>query len=432
MDLEQIRFSPRQAIDEVSELFHFLATSKGIGLVTLVDSTLPSHLLGDPSRLKQILTNLINNALKFTSEGEVGITVECLPQEDQVQPIRFKITDTGIGMDPQVVERLFKPFEQADNSISRTHGGTGLGLHISKRLCEMMDGEIGVSSKPGEGSEFWFIVRLQVPTPPKQGVGTRDLSMARVLCHHPDPAGLHHEMDQLRTIGCMAGKVSSTDLVEEGLDALPDLIMIHASCLEEALPFLEIYRSRHPKSRFAYLSQEGQRGEAKLAWEKGFGAYLTGVMEVGVLRLVLEKLLSEEPSQIITRFSSTEQTSVDVSVLVCEDNAINQKLVTRILEKLGYHVDLADNGVKGLASARSKAYDLILMDLRIPEMDGLEATKEIRAKSKNEATPIIALTEDAVLGMREECMAIGMNAFLAKPYTKEQLLATLKEIRGES
>jgi len=432
MELEKIRFSPRKAIDEILELFRFQAHAKQIRLTTLIDSALPLFLLGDPNRLKQILNNLVSNALKFTQEGEINIKVECLPLEGSVHPLRFRVEDTGKGMDRQTLEILFKPFQQGERSVHRHHGGTGLGLHIAKSLSELMDGEIGVSSKSNDGSEFWFIVRLEQSE--EEGVGVEideNLAGAKVLAYHPVVNSLDQTLGGLKNYGVELKCISHpNELVQWSDGDGPSLIILGTSSLEMSLPLKEMFSSRFPKAQFIHLAPEGKRGESQEAWKKGFSAYLVGHLEFSSLVFVVKVLLGGYPKQILTRFSLNEQqhSMVGRSVLVCEDNPINQKLVIRILEKVGYQVDLAENGVKGCEATKVKDYDLILMDLRMPELDGIEATKIIRQNPRYKDTFILALTGDAVEGVREECFEVGINGFLSKPYTRRDLLECLEEI----
>ena len=432
LELETIRFSPRKSIDEIAELFRFQASAKQIRLTTLLDSSLPHFLLGDPNRLKQILTNLVSNALKYTAEGEITVQVECLPRDGKVLPLRFRVEDTGKGMDEQVLEHLFSPFQQGDTSIHRKYGGAGLGLHIAKSLTELMDGEIGVSSRVDVGSEFWFIVRLEVLDSDESGLETDGkIDGSRILAFHPVVNSMDHLMLPFEELGAEVQCISHPDeVLRWPSDREPNLIICGASDLEMGLPIKKKFTDKFSKAQYIHIAQEGKRGESKLAWESGYSAYLTGHLEFSSLGFVIQTLLAGQPEQILTRFSLNEQsqTVAGRSVLVCEDNTINQKLVIRILEKVGYHVDLAENGLKGCEAAKKRHYDLILMDLRMPEMDGVEATKIIRQDPRNEKTFILALTGDAVQGVREECLDAGMNGFLAKPYTKKDLLQCLAQL----
>jgi CheY-like chemotaxis protein/two-component sensor histidine kinase len=430
MDLESIRFSLKESIQEITELFNYLATSKGIKMSLDFNQSLPSELMGDPGRLKQILSNLISNALKFTEKGEVKVKVELIEEgNDELITLRFKIKDTGKGIDSHTLAKLFSPFEQGDQSTRRMHGGTGLGLSISKSLVEMMDGEIGVNSTPGEGSEFWFIARFEVPSIPSQTkAALEELSEAHVLCFHRDLASLKYLKNELLNLNC---QISETDqLLNLHLNKDPHFILINDTSVNESLPIKHFFQSLYPQADFIYLSNKGFRGESKKAWDESYRGYLTGDINMSILENTFKILgPGNEVDQIITRYSTQNIIHPDLKILICEDNSLNQKLLKKILNSMGYlNLDIEGNGLRGVKLAKEKAYDLILMDIRMPELDGIDATKIIRKDSLNTNTYIIAITGDMMASNKDKCLEAGMNDYLTKPFTKQQLLRFIQQL----
>jgi len=322
--LESVDLAPRQLVAEVIRLFAPLAKAKGIELAATIEDGVAHVLRGDPGRLRQALVNLVGNAVKFTEKGQVTVRVRAEAEEPQAQLVRFAVRDSGIGITPEALGRLFQPFAQADGSTTRRYGGTGLGLVISKRLVELMGGQLGVMSEPGEGSVFWFTARLE-----------RSALTARP--DSPAPAGAG------------AG---------------------------EAAPSAEV-------------SPAGSEPTTP----GGDGGGRTG--------------------------------PVRGRVLVAEDNVVNQKVAARILERLGYAVDVAATGNEAVAAVGQHTYDAILMDGQMPQTDGFEATRLIRAMEGTHHTPIIALTASAMQGDRERCLASGMDDYVSKPVSPEQLEAVL-------
>jgi two-component system sensor histidine kinase/response regulator len=460
LELECIDFNLRTTVEDVLAQFAERAQTKGLEITGLVHAAVPTGLRGDPGRLRQILTNFVGNAIKFTEQGEV--TVQAFLEKDLVDTVvvRFEVTDSGIGIRPEVQSRLFQPFTQADSSTSRKYGGTGLGLAISKQLAEQMGGSVGITSQPGHGSTFWCTPQfLKQTTSPLAIMPSAELTGRRVLIVDDNESNriiLHHLVagwgmvdDQaqdatsaIALIEQQAGKGVSYDV------AIVDMLMPG----KDGLQFAKEMKV-HPVGslvRLVILTSLIQRGHAELARQAGFVAYLTKPVRhdqlsnclktvFGLPERVDEGTLTTGPAPappLITRHTLAEIESAP-RVLVAEDNLINQKLTVRMLEKLGYQADVVENGQEALAALTRSCYALVLMDCQMPLVDGLEATRLIRQREaavqgyatgdspETHHVPIVALTANAMRGDRERCLAAGMDDYLTKPIRKEELKGVL-------
>jgi signal transduction histidine kinase/DNA-binding response OmpR family regulator len=443
LELETLDFELRTVVEDVLELLAEKAYNKGLELVCLAHADVPTWVAGDPGRLRQILTNLVGNAVKFTTTGEVVVQATLVEETPQNVLVRFEVMDTGIGIPPEVQHRLFQAFSQADGSATRQYGGTGLGLAISKQLAERMGGSIGVESISGKGSTFWFTVRLDkrvgppgvVPTdlPPFRGqrvLGIDDHAINRCLLE--------------RLLGAWGMQV---DCVADGPTALARLQAAHHNGMPYALAILDMQMpgmdglalARVIKAdpllrslRLVLLSSIGQRGEAAAAQHTGIAAYLTKPIRQSQLHDCLTTVLGTPAAPpampLVTRHSLAEtQAQLRVRVLVAEDNVVNQKVAVRMLEKLGSRVDVVANGREALEALSRIAYDLVFMDCQMPEMDGFKATVAIRAREVQTGghLPIIAMTANAMQGDRERCLAAGMDDYIPKPVRSEELATIL-------
>jgi len=433
------------------------AYAKGLELTCLVQAGVPTSLRGDPGRLRQVLVNLIGNAIKFTDKGEIVVTVsmEGDPSEttaasasSSYRTLRFEVSDTGVGITPEQQAKLFQPFTQADGSSTRKYGGTGLGLAICKQLVEMMGGKIGVDSKVGEGSVFWLTVRFPLQPEGAQPVATIPASLrGRKILIVDDHATNRRVLEQsLRGLGVVY------ESAENGYQALECLrnaagrqSHFDVAILDMQMPGMDgLELARRIKSeaaisatRLVLLTSVGQRGDAKAAQSAGIAAYLTKPIRQSLLyeclSLVLANSSGAAPSvtqptaPIITRHSLAEvQARSRGRILVAEDNPVNQKVAVKMIEKLGYRVDIAGNGCEAVEASERIPYDLILMDCHMPEMDGFEATRKIRARKLGvRHIPIIAMTANAMQEDRDRCLAVGMDDFLSKPVMSKSLAAVL-------
>ena len=447
VDLELVDFDLRRAVREVLGSFAEAAHAKGLELLCLIRHDVPNALRGDPGRLRQVLTNLVGNAVKFTDKGEVVLRVTLDESGDGAALVHFEVRDTGIGIDGELKPRLFQSFVQADGSASRKHGGTGLGLAISKRLVALMGGSIDVDSRPGRGSTFWFTVRFErqaeaapAPAPSARLAGRRVLVVddnatnrqilrhqlgywgLRVTALESGPKGLAL-MQQAKT----SGTGYDIAILDMKMPEMDGLALARAIKQDPALDTV----------RLVLLTSFGQRGHGAEAAKIGIAAYLTKPVDEADLYDCLVEVLDETRAgrspHLVTRHSLREQRlPIAAHVLVAEDNEVNQKVAVKILEKLGYRVELAENGKEALAACARRRYDAVLMDGQMPGMDGYEATRRIRERETRGGPrlPIIAMTASAMKGDREKCLEAGMDDYVTKPVTPEKLEVALRKWVG--
>jgi signal transduction histidine kinase/DNA-binding response OmpR family regulator/HPt (histidine-containing phosphotransfer) domain-containing protein len=470
IDMEVIDFDLRTLVEDVGALLAEQAHAKRLELGLLVQARVPTALRGDPGRLRQILMNLVSNAIKFTECGEVAVTID-LEQTEGTNAealVRFDVTDTGIGMTAEQCARLFQPFTQADSSTTRKYGGTGLGLAIAKQLVELMQGTIGVESTPGQGTRFWFTARFvrQTGLVAPQPLFSRAVLQNRRVLFVDDNATNRAILEQQTLAGGML-----PESVENGEQALAKLRMaaemgapFDVAILDMQMPEMDGWTlARHIKADptissvpLMMLTSMSERGDAQLAREVGFDAYLTKPLRQAHLYDCLSLVLrgssanqvqpGEAPAPLITRHTVTEaQARRRGRVLVVEDNIVNQKVAAKMLEREGYRVDVAANGREAVEAVAQIPYALVFMDCQMPEMDGYEATRAIReheaslikhgaqdergetidARGGTPRLPIIAMTANAMDGDRERCLEAGMDDYVAKPVRREDLAAVL-------
>ena len=460
LELECIDFDLRTTVEDVLGQFEERAQTKGLEITGLVHASVPTGLRGDPGRLRQILTNFVGNAIKFTEQGDV--TVQAFLEKDLVDAVvvRFEVSDSGIGILPEVQTQLFQPFTQADSSTSRKYGGTGLGLAISKQLAEQMGGVVGITSRPGHGSTFWCTAHFLKQTTSHVAImPLAELTGRRVLIVDDNESNwliLHHLVTAWGMVGDQAQDAASAiALIEQQAEngvsydvAIVDMLMPDKDGLEFAKEM-----KVHPIGslvRLVILTSLIQLGHAKLARQAGFVAYLIKPVRHDQLSNCLKTVLglpgpvSEGKSAAVTAPALpliTRHTLAEIElaprILVAEDNLINQKLTVRMLEKIGYQSDVVENGQEALAALAHGSYALVLMDCQMPFVDGFEATRLIRQReaavqdSGADDSPdthhiaIVALTANAMSGDRERCLAAGMDDYLTKPLRKEDLKRVL-------
>jgi signal transduction histidine kinase/CheY-like chemotaxis protein len=448
LSLEIIDFDLRVSIEEIVEMFSLAADDKGIELIYFIHHEVPALIHGDPGRLKQVLTNLIGNAIKFTEHGEVVIQVTLDKETDTNAVIRFSVKDTGVGIPMDRQSDIFDSFTQADSSTVRKYGGTGLGLTISKQLVEMMDGQIGILSEEGKGSTFWFVVPFK-----KQSYREvlpilipADIRELRVLIVDDNETNRRILYDQLNNWKL------KPEVAANGYRALE---MLHEA-KKNKNPFpLVLLDMQMPgmdgealcqaiktdpnliETVLVMLTSMGQRGDSKKMQEIGVAAYLikpvrTSSLYDVIVEVMVEKVYDKKTapvpmSTIVTQYSLKERKKSRIRILVAEDNTINQKIALRILEKAGYRADAVANGKEVLISLENTPYNLVLMDIQMPEMDGLEATNAIRNKEKESGShlPIIAMTAHVLKGDKEHFIEVGMDDYLSKPIHPELLIKTI-------
>jgi PAS domain S-box-containing protein len=441
LTFEIIDFDLRETVEEVAELLADRAQSKGLELVCDIEPDLPCRLRGDPGRLRQVLTNLADNAVKFTETGEVVIRVRVSEQSETWAQLEFEVSDTGIGIDEEGRKRLFQSFSQADGSTTRKYGGTGLGLAISRQLTEMMAGGIGVDSEPGQGSVFWFNVRLNkqsgAPAVSLPVGALRGLQVLIVDDHASTRTMLKRQLAAwgLRVVEAANGPQGLQTLRNHQASGDPiDLILLDSS-LPDPQPST-LARAIHNDAalvrvKIILLTTIAGRHHEEEILQAGIDETLSKPVRQARLYQALAAASGMAPARPNTPeripLSATHATS---RILIAEDNTVNQKVVLFMLQKLGLRADIAANGQEAVDAAARIPYDLILMDCQMPEKDGFEATAEIRRREQAQGnatrTPIIAMTANAMPGDREKCLAEGMDDYLAKPVTADDIMAMLR------
>jgi signal transduction histidine kinase/DNA-binding response OmpR family regulator len=440
LTLEVIDFDIRTMVEDVLDLVADRAYEKNLELALLVQAGVPSWVAGDPGRLRQILTNLVGNAVKFTDSGEIVVRISCPEAAEEIVALRFEIEDTGIGIAPEVQQRLFQPFTQADSSTTRKYGGTGLGLAISQRLVMLMGGEIGITSTLGQSSTFWFTVRLAKRPALAVSPPVTALHGVRVLCVDDNATNRTLLEGQLHAWGMVVDCVTDGPQALERLraaqlQATPYAVAVLDYCMPGmdgmALAGLIKSDATIAEVRLVLLTSSGQRGDRKAAQQLGIAAYLTKPVRQSrlydCLALVLGQDTAPAPQEVITQYRLAEvEAESRPRVLVVEDHIVNQRVAVRLLEKLGCRVDLATHGKEAVEMLQQFPYDLVFMDCQMPEMDGFTATRAIRQWQGNvQHTPIIAMTANAMQEDREACFAAGMDDYVAKPIDTATLRAVL-------
>ena len=436
LDVESIDHDLRTVVEESTALLAARAQEKGLELTCMVDTAIPPVLKGDPGRLRQVLLNLLGNAVKFTSTGEVGVQARVVDDDGQQVVVELEVRDTGIGMDPTSLERLFEAFSQADASTTRRYGGTGLGLAISRQLVELMGGTLTVTSTPGTGSTF--TARLPFPRSNSEAQAPRavDLSGLRVLVVD-DNATNRLVLDRLLVSwGCLPDAVDGAGpALERLVSAAGAGTPYDVVLLDLNMPDVDGYElanraTQDPRLaglRLVMLTSSGQRGEAERAAEVGVVGYLTKPVRSAQLHGVLVTVLGRTPASTKDVVTTAHPSAAGRRLLLAEDNPVNQKVAQLTLQRLGYAVDVVGDGARALAALATGSYDAVLMDCQMPLMDGFAATQELRSREAGgRRTPVIALTASAMASDRERCLQAGMDDYLSKPLRSEDLAVVLR------
>ena len=443
LEMEVIDFDLRKAIENINDIMALKAFESGLEYNCLIHHDVPLFISGDPIKLRQILTNLVGNAIKFTEKGEVFIEITLEDQTDIRSILKFIISDTGIGIPENLSSRLFESFSQIDSSITRRYGGTGLGLAISKSLVEMLGGQIGVESKEGKGSTFWFtaVFDKQTGTDNKNIVKNENFSDKRILIVNDNKKSSLVIKEYLKVMGCHFDEASSAKQMMDKLSSAQasnnlfniTIIDEHTLGINGEMFIQKI--KKDPKLRETHLvilAPVGKfSGDGDLK-TMGFDACLTKPVKYSKLSesfaLVDKKITSGK--NIINNTDNTDQTILKdqnkkLYILLVEDNAINQKVADSMLKKLGYSVDLAADGAEAIRALERNSYDIVLMDIQMPKIDGFQATHIIRdpqSNVKNHDIPIIAMTAHAMSGDRESCLAEGMDDYISKPIQPQAVI----------
>ncbi|MBF0118729.1 MAG: response regulator [Desulfobacterales bacterium] len=449
MELESIDFDIRKMVEDVSELLSMKAHEKKLEFACFIHHDVPIFLKGDPGRLRQILINLSGNSIKFTEKGEVTISVNLEKETETNARVHFAVKDTGIGIPKDRLDRLFKSFSQVDTSTTRKYGGTGLGLAISKQLAEMMGGKIGVESIEGKGSIFYFTALLDKQPKGKEmsQIIPADIRGKKVLAVDDNATNREIIKSYLKSWGCRyAPAINAQEALSKLSKASEEKDPFNIAIIDymmpgmdgEALGRLIKADPSIEQTTLVMLTSRGLRGDAVRMKEIGFAAYLSKPIKRAQLFDCLVTVLGvscetnenkKEDTQIVTKHSLADIAKRKLKILLAEDNPVNQKLALLHLKKFGYEADTAINGLEAVKALEKKRYDIVLMDVQMPEMDGFEATKRIRDISSNvidHDVPIIAMTAHAMTGDRERCIESGMNDYVSKPVKPEKLLEAIE------
>ena len=449
LDLDIIRFSLRDSIEESVKTLALHAHERGLELACEIHPDVPESVLGDPGRLRQILVNLLSNAVKFTGQGEVVLCVTVDEQAAGNTLLHFEVSDTGIGIPADKQKQMFEAFSQADTSTTRKFGGTGLGLTICSRLVEMMEGRIWVESEPGRGSRFHFTARLGLTeqnSKPKQKAGDEVLSGLPVLVVDDNKTNRRILEKMLRSWGMepvlaenAQSAMAALEKANTGGETFP-LILTDAHMPEtDGFGFIEqvIRQQGLAPSTVIMLTSGGQRGDAARCLELEVSAYLTKPVGRTELREAILRVLGTRSQRVkdaglVTRHSLREshRAAGRLRILLAEDNAVNQHLARRVLEKRGHQVTIVGNGRAAVAAVEKGGFGIVLMDVQMPEMDGLEATAAIREAEKAEGVhlPIVAMTALAMSGDSDRCLRAGMDAYVSKPIKAEEVFKVIESL----
>ncbi|MBW4441430.1 MAG: response regulator [Plectolyngbya sp. WJT66-NPBG17] len=434
MELETLDFSLASCIEEVADLFAPAAFAKGLEIGTLIHHDLPIELRGDVSRLRQILTNLVGNAIKFTKQGEVIIEVVLESESETAATIAFSVTDTGIGIPEAAQARLFHPFAQVDASMTRRYGGTGLGLAISRQLVELMGGTIEVESRPKAGSKFWFTLTFEKQPEGSSAqvtpIPTLDLTQLRLLVVDDNETNrtiVRYQVSawEIQVDEAENATIAWQKLRDRAAAGMPyDLAILDMQMPEVDGEMLGLQIKSNltlATTKLIMMTSVHRWGGAKRMAELGFSAYL--IKPVKQSRLLDCIMSTMAPSETIkpTTPIHTPPTQANLKILLVEDNIVNQKVTLNQLKHLGYTADVAANGKEAIEMLEQIPYNLVLMDCQMPILDGYAATRSIREQQSQRQSVIIALTANAMLEDRERCLAAGMDDYLSKPISKEKL-----------
>ena len=452
LEIESIPFDLRESLGETMKALSVRADQKGLELIYDVEPNVPEALIGDPGRIRQVLINLIGNAIKFTARGEIFVHVEEESQNSRDTVMHFAITDTGVGVPADKLKTIFDAFSQADGSMARRYGGTGLGLAICANLVAMMNGKVWVESELGKGSTFHFTARLAVQDSPS--VRTQPLQPGQLL--NLPVLVVDDNFTNRRVLHGMLSRWGMRPTAVEGGRAALQALEIARSTghpfplvlLDGQMPDMDGFTladhiQKSPDlvgAAIMMLTSAGHLGDAARCRALGISAYLVKPIRQAelldgiclVLKAATKKETREPAAPLVTKHTLQADHN-RLHVLLAEDNVVNQTLAMRLLEQRGYKVALAGDGLEALAAFEKESFDLILMDIQMPEMDGFEATIAIRQKEKSTGLhiPIIAMTAHALKGDQDRCLAVGMDGYVSKPIRTAEMFALIEKLTAE-
>jgi two-component system, sensor histidine kinase and response regulator len=449
LDMEAIPFELRESLGETMKALSYRAHQKGLELIYEVQPDVPETFVGDPGRIRQIIVNLVGNSIKFTERGEIFVSVDKEGETAAAVRLHFAIKDTGVGIPADKQSKIFEAFSQADGSMARKYGGTGLGLTICTRLVGMMDGRIWVESELGKGSTFHFLVSLAAqehPTlrpSPIHPAKLRDLHALIVDDNFTNRRVLHGMLSRwgMKPTAVDGGRAAlqAIEVAKNAGYPFP-LILLDGQMPEMDGFTLAEQIHKDPdlvNATIMMLTSAGHLGDAARCRELGISAYLVKPIRQGELLdaicQLLDKPTHKEPAPLLTRHTLREEKN-RIRILLAEDNAVNQTLAVRILEKRGYSVTAVPDGQAALEAFQTGTFELVLMDLQMPRMDGLEATAAIREIEELTGghVPIVAMTANALVGDREKCLAAGMDGYVSKPIRTSELFGTIELVLGNT
>ncbi|MCX7746252.1 MAG: response regulator [Clostridia bacterium] len=454
MELEEIEFDIHQTVEKTVNSFAVSTQEKGLELTCYIEPDIPSFIIGDPGRIRQILINLVGNALKFTHQGEINVEVEKIRQNEEEVQLKFTVRDTGIGIPPDKLDKLFRSFSQLDSSYARRYGGTGLGLAISKQLAEMMGGTIGVESKVGKGSVFYFTDSFRIKAVQEKNMPkTSDIDLGGLKVLVVDDSKTNRIILQ-KTLEFWGMQVVMASDAEEGISILRrtypageyfSLILVDSQMPGmDGFTFIEKIKGEHliNKEVVMMLTSLEVKGDSTRCRELGIASYMIKPIKQGELLEAIKEAISKE-GHGLKRLEDTplpkgghmdkktnnhgDSLEMQLKILLAEDNYINQVVALKVLQSKGWNVTVVTNGKELVKAYEKGKYDIILADVHMPEMDGFEATREIRKmeSSLGRRTPIIAMTALAMTGDREKCLEAGMDGYVSKPINADELYKTV-------
>lgn len=435
LEVEEIPFNIRQVAEEVMDLLIYRVKDKGLAIGCLVDFQVPEKLLGDPSRIRQILLNLVGNAIKFTPQGNVKISISTIDAPKDKVGLKINVEDTGMGIPTNKLDKLFKAFSQVDASTTRQYGGTGLGLAISKKLAELMGGDIGVNSEMGSGSNFWFTITCKEDLETSKTIYSNGLKDKHILLLEEDNINIAVLQNILPKFGCNLKVTRKQELTFSALKqahenhAAIDILVVNQKCLSTQFFDLAKENFLQENTPIIFITYDSKTEDIKKQYPISHcDIFQLPLKEAEMYHALLRSIGEETADSAKDLPLPTEilpiENAKDVQILVVDDNLISQQVSIKILQQMGYTVHGANNGKEALEALDILKFDLIFMDCQMPEMDGYEATRILRQDPAKANIPIIALTANAMKGDKEACIAAGMTDYITKPI-KAASLATI-------